>query len=94
MFSNPALAPAPGRGLHRFANPGRFLRLSGRVLPFLAVPALVLTLGGLAGGLLVAPADNQQGDAVRIIYIHVPSAWLASGWRHTSDSTAHTASAR
>ena len=67
------------RSLHRFANPGRFLRISGRVLPFVAIPALVLTLGGLAWGLFFAPADYQQGDAVRIIYIHVPSAWLASG---------------
>ena len=74
-----SLPPPVGRSLHRFANPGRFLRISGRVLPFLAVPALVLTLGGLAWGLFVAPADYQQGDAVRIIYIHVPSAWLASG---------------
>jgi len=66
------------RSLHRFANPGRFLRLSGRVLPFLAWPGLVLTLLGLGWGLFVAPADWQQGDAVRIIYIHVPAAWLAS----------------
>jgi heme exporter protein C len=73
------MSPASGRSLHRFANPGRFLRISGRVLPFLAVPALVLTLGGLAWGLFVAPADYQQGDAMRIIYIHVPAAWLASG---------------
>ncbi len=72
--------PVPaGRGLHRFANPGRFLRLSGRVLPFLAIPALLLTLGGLGWGLFVAPGDWQQGDAMRIIYIHVPAAWLASG---------------
>jgi len=77
--STPALAPSPARSLHRFANPGRFLRISGWVLPWLAIPALVLTLGGLAWGLFVAPADYQQGDAVRIIYIHVPAAWLASG---------------
>jgi len=73
------LAPPPGRNLHRFANPGRFLRISGRVLPWLAVPAILLTLGGLAWGLFYAPADYQQGDAVRIMYVHVPSAWLASG---------------
>ena len=60
-------SPPVARSLHRFANPGRFLRISGRVLPFVAIPALVLTLGGLAWGLLVAPADYQQGDAVRII---------------------------
>ncbi len=79
VSTSPAISPANGRSLHRFANPGRFLRLSARVLPFLAVPALLLTLGGLAWGLFVAPADYQQGDAMRIIYIHVPAAWLASG---------------
>lgn len=79
MDNATALAPPGGRNLHRFANPGRFLRLSGRMLPFLAVPGAVLTLVGLAWGLWFAPADYQQGDAVRIIYIHVPSAWLATG---------------
>ncbi len=78
-----ALAPnpgsrTPGRNLHRFANPGRFLRLSGAVLPWLSIAALLLTGIGLAWGLFLAPADWQQGDAVRIIYVHVPSAWLAS----------------
>jgi heme exporter protein C len=74
-----ALAPPPGgRNLHRFANPGRFLRLSGRVLPWLTAVALALTLAGLIWGLFFAPADWQQGDAVRIMYIHVPTAWLAS----------------
>ncbi len=66
------------RNLHRFANPGRFLRISGAALPWLAVPALVLTAVGLVWGLLFSPADWQQGDAVRIMYIHVPAAWLAS----------------
>jgi heme exporter protein C len=73
-----ALGPRKTRSLHRFANPGRFLRLSGRVLPALAVPAVVLTVVGLVWGLFYAPADWQQGDAVRIMYIHVPSAWLGS----------------
>ncbi len=72
-----ALAP-PSRGLHRFANPGRFLRLSGRVLPPLAMLAVLLTLAGVVWGLFFAPADWQQGDAVRIMYVHVPAAWLAS----------------
>ncbi len=67
----------PG-SLHRFANPGRFLRLSGRVLPWLASGALVLTGIGLVWGLAFSPADWQQGDAVRIMYVHVPAAWLAS----------------
>ncbi len=69
---------APRRSLHRFANPGRFLRLAARVQPWLTVPALVLTLAGLGWGLFVSPADYQQGDAVRIMYIHVPCAWLAT----------------
>ncbi len=55
------------------------MRLSGAVLPYLAVAALVLTVTGLGWGLFVSPADWQQGDAVRIMYVHVPCAWLASG---------------
>ena len=70
--------PAAGRTLHRFANPGRFLRISGRVLPVVAVLGLGLTLAGMIWGLFFAPADWQQHDAVRIMYVHVPSAWLAS----------------
>jgi heme exporter protein C len=69
----------PGRFLHRFANPGRFLRLAARVQPFLTWPGIVLTLAGLAWGLFFSPADWQQGDVMRIMYIHVPSAILAEG---------------
>ncbi|HEY6432363.1 MAG TPA: heme ABC transporter permease [Acetobacteraceae bacterium] len=70
--------PPQRRSLHRFANPGRFLRLSGAVLPWLAIPAILLTVIGLVWGLFFSPPDWQQGDAVRIMYIHVPAAWLAS----------------
>jgi heme exporter protein C len=76
--ATPSLAPPPARNLHRFANPGRFLRLSGRVLPVLALAGLILSVTGIAWGLFWAPADWQQGDAVRIMYVHVPFAWLAS----------------
>ncbi len=77
-------APPPGasrggRSLHRFANPGRFLRISGAILPALSVAAFAITAAGLVWGLLFAPADWQQGDAMRIMYVHVPAAWLASG---------------
>ena len=72
------IAPRSGRGLHRFANPGRFLRIAAAAQPFLTVSALLVTAAGLYWGLFVAPADWQQGDAVRIIYVHVPAAWLAS----------------
>jgi heme exporter protein C len=65
--------------LHRFANPGRFLRLSGRVLSWL-VGAAVLALGvGLPWALFLSPPDWQQGETVRILYVHVPMAWLAMG---------------
>jgi heme exporter protein C len=71
-------APPTGSSLHRFANPGRFLRLAQTVQPWLTASAIVLTVTGLGWGLFLAPADWQQGDAVRIMYVHVPSAWLAS----------------
>ncbi len=66
------------RNLQSFANPGRFMRLSGTVLPWVGAGAILLTTVGLVWGLFFAPADWQQGDAVRIMYIHVPAAWLAS----------------
>ena len=72
------LATPSGSSLHRFANPGRFLRLSAVVLPYLSAAAILLTVAGLAWGLFGVPADWQQGDAMRIMYVHVPSAWLAS----------------
>lgn len=71
----PARAP---RNLHRFANPGRFLRLAGRLQPWLNVSGILLVAIGIVWGLFFSPADWQQGDSVRILYIHVPSAWLAS----------------
>jgi heme exporter protein C len=79
LTPRPAEPGQPGRSLHRFANPGRFLRLSGAVLPWLAAAGIILTAVGLGAGLFLAPADWQQGDAVRMMYVHVPAAWLASG---------------
>src|SRR5690349_303525 len=64
--------------MHRFANPARFMRLSAVLLPWLAAAAAVLLALGLYLALFVAPADYQQGEAVRIMYVHVPSAWMAS----------------
>ena len=71
--------PAGGRTLHRFANPGRFLRATGRLMPILWSAALVVLGIGLAWGLLLSPPDWQQGETVRIMYVHVPMAWLAMG---------------
>ncbi len=75
MDATPA---SPRPSLHRFANPGRFLRLAARLQPWLNALGLGLTLAGLAWGLFLSPADWQQGDTVRIMYLHVPAAWMAS----------------
>lgn len=66
------------RGLHRFANPGQFLRVGAAVQPWLNAAALIVLPAGLVWGLFFSPPDWQQHDAVRIMYIHVPAAWLAS----------------
>ncbi len=58
------------------ANPTRFMALSAALLPWLWGVAAVLTLGGLAWA-WNAPLDYQQGETVRIMYIHVPAAWMA-----------------
>ena len=63
--------------LHRFANPARFLRLAARVEPWAAGLTLVLLAVGLYLALVASPVDYQQGNTVRIMYIHVPSAWMA-----------------
>ncbi len=59
------------------ANPTRFLALVGRVLPWLTAATLLLLGIGLYLALFVAPPDYQQGETVKIMFIHVPSAWLA-----------------
>ena len=89
--------------MHRFANPARFVRISSAVLPW-AIGATVALLGvGFYMALFVAPADYQMGESVRIMFVHVPAAWMsmfvysvmatASGvaliWRHpVADLTA------
>jgi heme exporter protein C len=63
--------------MHRFANPGRFLRIAAVVQP-IAVAVLVVSLAaGLYLALVGSPGDYQQGQSVRIMYVHVPSAWMA-----------------
>ena len=62
---------------HRLASPRYFYELSGRLIPWLGWPCLALMLTGLYTGLVLAPADYQQGDSYRIIFIHVPSAWMS-----------------
>lgn len=63
--------------LHKYASLMHFFRISRRLTPWLAGLAGLLLAAGLYGGLVLAPADYQQGDSFRIIYVHVPSAWMS-----------------
>ncbi|MDX2095965.1 MAG: heme ABC transporter permease CcmC [Alphaproteobacteria bacterium] len=83
--------------MHRFASPAQFTRISAVVLPVAMAVAVLCGTLGLYLGLIVAPEDYQQGAMVKIMYIHVPAAWMASAtyafmavmsasfliWRHT-----------
>ena len=82
--------------INRFANPARFMRLSARGAAVVRLGEPGVLALGLYLALFVAPPDYQQGEAVRIMYVHVPAAWLAlsglsvrrggerrrTGWRH------------
>src|SRR5471032_979411 len=61
----------------RFSSPQTFYPLAGAMLPWFAAASIMFCLAGLYVGLLVAPTDAQQGDAYRIIFIHVPAAWMS-----------------
>ena len=63
--------------MHRFANPARFMRIAEPILPWTSVAALVAILLALYFGIFDSPADYQQGETVRIMYVHVPAAWMA-----------------
>ena len=63
--------------MHRFANPTRFMRYSAVVLPWATWATAALIALGLYLALFVAPPDYQQGESVRIMFVHVPSAWMA-----------------
>ncbi len=61
----------------RLANPTRFMQLSGALMPWVAAASAALILCGLYLAFFASPPDYQQGETVRIMYIHVPSAWLS-----------------
>jgi len=63
--------------MHKYANPNQFLRIANPLLPWLSGLTILCIGVGLYLGLFVAPPDYQQGETVRIMYIHVPSAWMA-----------------
>jgi heme exporter protein C len=62
---------------HRCASPKYFYQISGKLLPWIGWASLLLILTGLYFGLIKAPPDYQQGESYRIIYIHVPAAWMS-----------------
>jgi len=66
-----------GNFFHKMASPPWFYRISGKLIPWVGAACALLLLYGLYGGLVLAPADYQQGDSFRIIYIHVPAAWMS-----------------
>jgi heme exporter protein C len=62
--------------LYRYASPGEADRLAARLIPWCAIAAAILFVAGLYLGLVVAPTDFQQGDSYRVLFVHVPSAWM------------------
>jgi heme exporter protein C len=68
---------APMATLHFLANPARFRRFSAAALPALAVATALALAAGLYLATVVSPPDYQQGETVRIMFVHVPSAWLS-----------------
>lgn len=62
---------------HRLGSPPLFYKWAGRLAPWLGGASLLLLMAGVYGALLVAPPDYQQGESYRIMFIHVPSAWMS-----------------
>jgi heme exporter protein C len=63
--------------IYKYASPVAFYPLAGKLVPYFAVIAVILAALGLYLGLYVAPQDYQQGEVYRIIFIHVPTSWMA-----------------
>jgi heme exporter protein C len=62
--------------LYKYSSPSNFYPVAGKLVPIFGIPAAILFAVGLYVGFFVAPTDFQQGDAYRIIFIHVPAAWM------------------
>ncbi|RVU06121.1 heme ABC transporter permease [Novosphingobium umbonatum] len=65
--------------MHGFANPARFLRIARWATPLCLLLGVALAALSMGWGVFFGPADALQGDTVRIVYLHVPTAWLGMG---------------
>jgi heme exporter protein C len=74
---NSIINPTPGFNWFKYATPVNFVPLADKLIPLLGAVALILTLVGLYIGFGVAPTDHQQGESYRIIFVHVPAAWMS-----------------
>ena len=63
--------------MHGYANPARFLKIARPATGWLLGVGVLLLAAGIYGGLFVTPADYLQGESARIMYLHVPSAWMS-----------------
>jgi heme exporter protein C len=70
-------AAAAGHNWFKYSSPQSFYPLAGRMVPWFAMAAAVLAAVGLYIGFFVAPTDAQQGEVYRVIFIHVPAAWMS-----------------
>lgn len=64
--------------MHKYANPAKFKSLAGKIRPVAMLLFLALGIPGLYLGLIASPEDGLQGQSVRIMYVHVPAAWMAT----------------
>jgi len=76
-----SLAAKSAAIMHGFANPARFLRIARWLTPLCLLSGILIAGAALAWGLIKVPPDHLMGDTVRILFIHVPAAWLGmAGW--------------
>jgi len=77
IFIGDFMTGRPKKTIYQHARPGRFLAMMQPLVPVVAVISMILLAAGLYYGLWASPVDYQQGQTVRIMYVHVPSAWMA-----------------
>src|SRR6185503_7419598 len=70
-------AAATGPNWYRYASPQTFFPLAGKLAPWFAVAAVLFGVAGLYVAFFVAPTDQQQGEVYRVIFLHVPAAWMS-----------------